>query len=66
MEEEKCIQVLVGKSEGKRPFGRSTCEWEGNKMFLEEKGWKGLHWIGRAGDWLFYHGDEQSSSMKYC
>jgi hypothetical protein len=54
MGEEKCIQVLVGKPEGKRPFGRSTCRWEGNiKMFLEEKQWKGLHWIDRAGDWLF-------------
>jgi hypothetical protein len=20
-------------------------------MFLEEKEWKGLYWIGRAGDW---------------
>jgi len=52
MGEEKCIQVLVGKPEGKRPFGRSPCKWEGNiKMFLEEKEWKGLHWIGRADDW---------------
>jgi hypothetical protein len=38
MGEEKCIQVLVGKPEGKRPSGRSTCKCEGNiKMSLEEK-----------------------------
>jgi hypothetical protein len=52
MRKEKCIQVLARKPEGKRPFGRSTCGWEGNiKMFLEERGWKGVHWIDRAGDW---------------
>jgi len=49
--EEKCIQVLVGKPEGKRLFGRSTSKWEGYiKMLLEEKEWKALHWIDRAGD----------------
>jgi hypothetical protein len=31
--------VLVGKSEGKRPLGRSTCKWEDNvKIDLEEVG----------------------------
>jgi hypothetical protein len=54
MGEEKCVQVLVGKPEGKRQFGRSTCKWEGSiKMLLEEEKWKGLHWTDRAGDWLF-------------
>jgi hypothetical protein len=53
MGEEKCIQVLVGKPEGKRPFGRSACKWEGNIKMVVEEEWKGLHWIDRAGDWLF-------------
>jgi hypothetical protein len=33
-------RVLVGKSEGKRPFGRPRCRWEDNiKMDLLEGGW---------------------------
>ena len=53
MGEDKCMQSLVGKPEGKRQFGRSTCKYEGDvKMLLEEKGWKCLHWIDRAGDCL--------------
>jgi len=31
--------LLVGKPEGKRPFGRPTCGWEDNiKMGLQEVG----------------------------
>jgi hypothetical protein len=34
--------VLVGKPEGKRPFGRPRHRWEGNiKMDLQEVGWWG-------------------------
>jgi hypothetical protein len=35
--EEKCIQGLVGKPEGKRPIGNPRYRWEGNiKMNLRE------------------------------
>jgi hypothetical protein len=34
--EEKCIQVLVGKPEGKRPCERPSCGWENSiKVGLE-------------------------------
>ena len=37
--------VLVGKHEGKRPFGRPRRRWEDNsKMDLQE--------VGGGGDWL--------------
>ena len=33
-------RILVGKPEGKRPFGRPRCRWEDNiKMDLQEVGW---------------------------
>jgi hypothetical protein len=39
-------RVLVGKPEGKRPFGRPRRRWEdGIKMDLEEIGWGGV-WSG--------------------
>ena len=39
-------RVLVGKSEGKRPLGRSRRRWEDNiKMDLQEVG-------GGCGDWI--------------
>jgi hypothetical protein len=42
-------RVLVGKPEGKRPFGRPRCRWEDNiKMDLQEVGW-GI-WTGSS--WL--------------
>ena len=35
--EERCIQGLVGKPEGKRPLGRPRHRWEDNiKMDLQE------------------------------
>jgi len=38
-------RVLVGKPEGKRPFGRPRCRWEDNiKMDLRE--------VGGGGDWM--------------
>ena len=34
-------RVLVGKPEGKRPFGRPMHRWEDNiKMDLQEVGWR--------------------------
>jgi hypothetical protein len=41
----------VGKSEGKRPAGRSRCNWEDNtKMNLREIGRGVLDWIDLAQD----------------
>ena len=41
---------LVGKTEGKRPFGRPRRRWEDNiKMDLQEVGlgvWTGSSWLG--------------------
>jgi hypothetical protein len=37
---------LVGKPEGKRPFGRSRLRWEDNiKMDLQEVEWWGMDWF---------------------
>jgi hypothetical protein len=37
----------VGKTEGKRPLGRSKRIWEDNiKMNLQEVGCEGMDWIG--------------------
>jgi hypothetical protein len=44
-------RVLVGKPEGKRPFGRPRCRWEDNfKMGLQETGCGGMDWIELAQD----------------
>ena len=44
---EKRIQGLVGKPEGKRPFGRLRHRWEDNiKMDFQEVGlWTGSSWL---------------------
>jgi hypothetical protein len=40
-------RVLVGKPEGRRPFGRPRRRWEdGIRMDLEEIGWGGGVWSG--------------------
>jgi hypothetical protein len=45
------IRRLVGKSEGKRPLGRSRGRWMDNiKMDLREIGWDGMNWIYLAQD----------------
>jgi hypothetical protein len=39
-------EVLVGKPEGKRPFGRPRRRWEANiRMDLREIVWKGVDWM---------------------
>jgi hypothetical protein len=39
----------VGKSEGKRPIGRSRRRWVNNKkMHLGDLGWAGMDWVDLA------------------
>jgi hypothetical protein len=48
-------QILVGKTEGKRPLGRPKCRREDNiKTDLTETGFEGVDWIHLAQDmnWL--------------
>jgi hypothetical protein len=43
--------VLVGKSEGKRPLERSRRRWEDNiRTDLREIGWESVDWIHLAQD----------------
>jgi hypothetical protein len=45
-EESKFYKVLMGKPEGKRPFGRARHRWEdGIRMDLTETDWGSLEWI---------------------
>jgi hypothetical protein len=49
--DEKCIQVLVGKPDRKRQFGRLRRRWKDNiKMDLQEVGWGAWCWIDVAQD----------------
>jgi hypothetical protein len=44
-------RALLGKPEGRRPFGRPRRRWEDNiKMDLREVGWGGMDWINLAQD----------------
>jgi len=44
-------RVLVGKPDGKRPFGRPRCRWKDNiKMDPQEVGCGGMDWIELALD----------------
>jgi hypothetical protein len=43
--------ILVGKPEGKRPFGRPRCRWEDIfRMDLREIGWEIVDWMHLAQD----------------
>jgi hypothetical protein len=43
--------ILVGKPEGKRPFGRPRCRWEDNvRMDIRKTGWQNMDWIHLAQD----------------
>jgi len=48
--ERRCVyRVLVGKLEGKRPFGRPRRRWEDNiKMDFQEMRCGGIDWIELA------------------
>jgi hypothetical protein len=49
--ERKVCKVLVGKPEGKRPFGRPRHRWEdGIRMDLGQIGLAGVDWIRLAQD----------------
>jgi hypothetical protein len=51
----KAYNILVGKPERKRPFGRPKRRWQENIiMGLREIGWEGTEWIHLAqhmGQW---------------
>jgi hypothetical protein len=48
---EKCLQILVGSPEGKRPLGRPRSRWEDNiKMDLRDIGIDRVNWIRLAQD----------------
>jgi hypothetical protein len=71
MGEERCVyRVLVGKSEVKRPLGRTRRRWEDNiRMDLQEEGCGDMDWIGLAQDrgqvaGNFECGNEPSGSIK--
>ena len=50
-EERGVYRVLVGKSEGQRPLGRSRRRWVDNiRMDLQEVGCGYMDWIGLAQD----------------
>jgi hypothetical protein len=59
-------EVLVGKPEGKRPFGRPRRRWEdGIRMDLGETGWgwSGFSWLGlETGGGLCEHSYQLSGS----
>jgi hypothetical protein len=57
---ERCLQVLVGRPEVKRPLGRRRRGWEDNIMLeLRETGIDETNWIQLAQDrvqwWTFVH-----------
>jgi hypothetical protein len=48
---EKYINILVGKPDGKRPLGRPKRRWEDNIWVdLGEMSWEGMEWIHMAQD----------------
>jgi hypothetical protein len=50
-EKRNACRLLIGKSEGKRPLGRSRCRWVDNiNMGFVDVVWGGKDWIGLAED----------------
>jgi hypothetical protein len=50
-EKRNAYRILVGKSERKRPLGKSKRRWKDNvRMDLREIGWGGVDWIDLAQD----------------
>ena len=46
--DERCV---VGKSQGKRPYGRPRHRWENNIEYdLQEVGWGSMDWVDFAQD----------------
>jgi hypothetical protein len=44
--DEKCVHILVGNPEGKRPLGKPRRRWEDNiRMDLGEIVWEIIGWI---------------------
>jgi hypothetical protein len=41
-------KILVGKPEGKRPFGKPRHRWQSNRMDIREIGWEGVDWMQLA------------------
>jgi hypothetical protein len=49
MGETNAYRILVGKTERKRPLGRTRHRWVDNiKIYLREIGWDGMDWIDLA------------------
>jgi hypothetical protein len=45
----KCIYILVGKREGKKPLENPWRRWEDNiRMDLTNLGWEGVEWMHLA------------------
>lgn len=55
-QEQKCIQVLVGKCEQREPLGRPMSRWEGNihlkEITIGDRGWNKLATQGKNGELL--------------
>jgi hypothetical protein len=50
-EKRNAYRILVGKTEGKRPLGRTRRRWVDNiKIDLREMEWDGMDWIDLAQD----------------
>jgi hypothetical protein len=48
--ERNVYRILMGKPEGKRPFGRPRRRWEDIRMDLREIGWGSVDWTQLAQD----------------
>jgi len=49
-EENKCPEVFLGNSEGKRPLGRTRHRWEDNIIYVRVVEWEGMDRIHMAQD----------------